>query len=73
MTDLLSVRNRLIVLLTTERDAARRVIAALERRGVITTDPAQAQECCGLGRDEDGFCNYKPRHPIYGGVLPPTG
>lgn len=37
----------------------------LERRDVITTDPERAAECCGLPRDEDGFCTYRPGHPIY--------
>lgn len=37
----------------------------LERRGVITTDPAAAEECCGLPRDDDGFCVHRPGHPIF--------
>lgn len=40
-------------------------LAALERREVITTDPAEAAQCCGTDRDEDGFCVYRPGHPIY--------
>ena len=39
----------------------------LERRDVITTDPAQAEKCCGIERDDDGFCWNKPGHPIYVG------
>jgi hypothetical protein len=39
--------------------------AALIRRGVVTANPADRDECCGLERDEDGFCVYRPRHPIY--------
>lgn len=41
------------------------LIERLERRGVITTDPDRAAECCGLPRDEDGFCTYREGHPIY--------
>ena len=41
------------------------LIRMLERRHVITTDPAEASECCGLERDEDGFCIHRPNHPIY--------
>lgn len=41
------------------------LIRTLERRGVITTDPDRADECCGLPRDGDGFCTYRPGHPIY--------
>lgn len=37
----------------------------LERRGVITTDSEKRDECCGLPRDEDGICTYRPSHPIY--------
>lgn len=37
----------------------------LERRKVITTDPADAAECCGTERDRDGFCMFRPHHPIY--------
>lgn len=37
----------------------------LERRGVITTDPERRDECCGLPRDEDGFCTYREGYPIY--------
>ena len=41
------------------------IFEALKRRGVITTDADREFECCGLRRDEDGFCNYRPGHPIY--------
>ena len=38
----------------------------LERRGVITRDPNQATECCGMPRDMDGFCAHRAEgHPIY--------
>lgn len=40
-------------------------IDMLVRRGVVTTDPGEARECCGLPRDEDGFCSHRPGHPIY--------
>lgn len=40
-------------------------LAMLERREVITTDPAEAADCCGMPRDEDGFCIHRPGHPIY--------
>jgi hypothetical protein len=40
-------------------------LSALVRRGVVTTDPANAAECCGMPRDEDGFCVYRPGHPIF--------
>lgn len=48
-----------------------RIIDVLERRHVITTDPCEADECCGLERDADGFCVYRPAHPVFvnaGGV-----
>ncbi len=41
------------------------LIQRLERRGVITADPERRDECCGLPRDEDGFCTYREGHPIY--------
>lgn len=37
----------------------------LERRGVITADLRYAETCCGLPRDDDGFCIHRPGHPIY--------
>ena len=40
-------------------------IERLEARGVITTDPEQAEECCGHARDGDGMCQYREHHPIY--------
>jgi len=40
-------------------------LAALERRNVITTDPNEADTCCGIERDEDGFCQHRPGHPVY--------
>jgi hypothetical protein len=41
------------------------LIETLERRRVVTTNPTERDQCCGLPRDEDGFCTYKPQHPIY--------
>lgn len=46
-----------------------KTLAALERREVITTDPEQAEKCCGIKRDEDGFCQFREYHPIYVKVL----
>lgn len=40
-------------------------LARLVRRGVVTVDPAAAKTCCGFERDDDGFCSYKPGHPIF--------
>lgn len=40
------------------------VLDMLKRRGVITRDPNK-EKCCGLERDEDGFCVHRPGHPIY--------
>lgn len=40
-------------------------LAILVRRGVVTTDPDGASECCGMPRDADGFCQHRPEHPIY--------
>jgi len=40
-------------------------VQMLIRRGLVTADPAKADKCCGLPRDEDGFCVYRPHHPIY--------
>lgn len=51
--------------LSTEPRTVLQSLAALERREVITTDPEQAAECCGLDRDEDGFCQHRPGHPVY--------
>lgn len=41
------------------------LVEMLERRDIVTTDPDRAEECCGLPRDEDGFCTYREGHPIY--------
>jgi hypothetical protein len=41
------------------------LVEMLERRDIVTTDPARADECCGLPRDEDGFCTYREGHPVY--------
>lgn len=46
------------------------VLATLERRNVITTESAEASSCCGIARDDDGFCVHRPGHPIY--VEPPN-
>ena len=40
-------------------------IGPLVRRGVITLDPTKKLECCGMPRDDDGFCIHRPGHPIY--------
>jgi hypothetical protein len=40
-------------------------LVALERREVITTDPARAEECCGIPRDRDGMCQHRLYHPAY--------
>jgi hypothetical protein len=47
------------------RAVTNRVIEMLERRGVVTTKPEDRDECCGLPRDEDGFCVHRPGHSIY--------
>lgn len=41
------------------------ILEALERRGLITTDPNEAERCCGGKRDADGFCRYREYHPVY--------
>lgn len=41
------------------------LVAILLRRDIITTDPMDAEECCGIPRDDDGFCVHRPGHPIY--------
>lgn len=46
-------------------DEVCRRLDSMQRRGVITTNPDDAAECCGLERDDDGFCVYHPGHPIY--------
>lgn len=40
-------------------------LAIMERRRVITTDPNEKEECCGMPRDPDGFCQHRPSHPVY--------
>ena len=40
-------------------------IATLRRRGVVTTNPEDAAECCGIPRDADGFCILRPGHPVF--------
>lgn len=42
-----------------------KMFETLERRGVITTDPDKRERCCGLTRDEDGFCRHREYHPVY--------
>lgn len=37
----------------------------LVRRGIVTTDLADAERCCGWERDADGFCQHRSHHPIY--------
>src|SRR5579885_3682818 len=54
-----------LALTGTERTTDEPMATMLERRGVITTDPERQHECCGLPRDADGFCSYRPGHPIY--------
>lgn len=44
------------------------ILMRLERLDVITTDPDDAEICCGLPRNEDGQCIYRPGHPIYVGL-----
>ena len=44
------------------------ILTRLERLDVITTDPDEAGTCCGLPRNEDGQCIYRPGHPIYVGL-----
>lgn len=40
-------------------------IERLVARDVITIAAHEAEKCCGIPRDEDGFCQYRPGHPIY--------
>ena len=42
-------------------------VRILIRRGLVTSDLDEAERCCGQPRDEDGFCVYRPHHPIYYG------
>ena len=42
-----------------------KALEALERRKVITTDPNDERECCGIERDDDGFCIHREGHPVY--------
>lgn len=55
----------------TDADRLLRALLALQRRGVITTDPAEADTCCGVERDDDGLCVVRPRHPAYLPLLLP--
>lgn len=48
-----------------DRDHLRGVIATLEKRKLVTTDPSEAATCCGIVRDEDGFCRHRPYHPVF--------
>lgn len=50
-----------------------KALEALERRDVITTDPEEAEKCCGIERDEDGFCIHRPGHPVYVGTKENNG
>lgn len=45
--------------------AVQKFHATLGRRGIITTNPDEAETCCGIPRDADGFCQHRPGHPIY--------
>lgn len=45
--------------------AALDALIMLERRGIITTDKTEADDCCGIPRDADGFCIHRPHHQIY--------
>jgi hypothetical protein len=58
---LLADRDRLI------EDVTRlnTTLGMLKRRGIVTFDEAEAETCCGMSRDEDGFCTHRPHHPIY--------
>ena len=40
-------------------------VTALVRRGLVTVDEQDAEACCGIIRDADGFCSYRPSHPVY--------
>lgn len=46
-------------------------ILMLIRRGVITADSGKRAECCGLPRDDDGFCIHRPGHPIFVSLTDP--
>ncbi len=55
-----------------ERDEAHALVLALmailkklEEDGLITLDPDQAEKCCGIFRDENGRCSYRPGHPVF--------
>lgn len=47
-----------------------KTLAILERRRVITTDKKESIACCGLRRDDDGFCVHRPGHPVYVKIEP---
>jgi hypothetical protein len=40
-------------------------VEPLLRRHVVTMDEAERNQCCGLGRDLDGFCQHRPGHPVF--------
>lgn len=46
-----------------------KMLERLERRAVITTNPEDADKCCGIERDDDGFCQHRNHHPIYVDLL----
>ncbi len=41
------------------------VLGPLEDMGLITLDPAEAEKCCGILRDEQGRCQHRPHHPVH--------
>jgi len=41
------------------------VLDRLTRLGLITSDPALGDTCCGLARDDDGRCVHREGHPVY--------
>lgn len=49
----------------TQYIAALEFVRKLERRGHVTTNPHEAGTCCGMERDDDGFCRHRDWHPIY--------
>lgn len=51
--------------LRAEVDRLRAAIRVLADRGEVTFDPREATHCCGIPRDEDGYCVHRPGHPIY--------
>lgn len=65
LEELLAKQHPEYASLTNEISRLQAFIEMLVDKEIITQNPDEATKCCGIKRDENGFCQHHSSHPIY--------